>query len=91
MAASVGRGCQRHADGSRVLRLDGATELTARSRVNARCLAHQKVLQNETVFAARERCATGPASYLPVNGLRSGFDFDDVIKCLAVRAREGNE
>jgi hypothetical protein len=76
---------------NRVLRIAGATELTARSRVNARWLAHQKVLQNETVFAARERCATGPASYLPVNGLRSGFDFDDVIKCLAVRAREGNE
>jgi hypothetical protein len=31
----------------------GATELTARSRVYARCLSHQKVLQNETVFTTR--------------------------------------
>ena len=63
----------------------------ARSRVRAACLAQEKVLQNETVFATRERRATDPASYLLVDGLRPGVDFDQLVERSAVRAREGNE
>jgi hypothetical protein len=63
----------------------------APSRIRARCLAQQKVLQNETVFATRERRATDPASYLLVDGLRPGVDFDQLVERSAVRAREGNE
>jgi hypothetical protein len=56
----------------------------------ARCLAQEKVLQNKTVFATRERCATDPASYLPVDCLRSRFGFDYVIKRSAIQ-KERNE
>ena len=59
--------------------------------LRARCFAQQKVLQNETAFAARERCTTDPASYPLVDGLRPGFAADYVIKRLAIRAREKAE
>jgi hypothetical protein len=52
----------------------------------ARRLAQENVLRNETAFAAGEQCATEHARYLPVDGLGSSFDFDELIKCFAVRA-----
>jgi hypothetical protein len=47
--------------------------------------------QNETVFATRERRATDPASYLLVDGLRPGVDFDQLVERSAVGTCEGIE
>ena len=63
----------------------------ARSRVRAACLAQEKVLQNKTVFAARERCAADSATHLLVDGLRSRFGFDQLVERSAIRARERTE
>ena len=48
----------------------------------------QKIFEHEFVVAARKRRAAGSAGQLPIVRFRSGFDFDDVVERLAVRARE---
>jgi hypothetical protein len=48
----------------------------------------EEVFEDKVSFPSSERTATGTACYLARVCLRTGFDFDDLIKCLAVRARE---
>jgi hypothetical protein len=48
----------------------------------------QKVLENEASLPTRKRRTTSLARYLLINGLRSGFGSDDLIKRVAVRAVE---
>jgi hypothetical protein len=48
----------------------------------------QEIFEHELVVAARKRRAAGSAAQLPIVRFRSGFDFDDVVERLAVRARE---
>jgi len=48
----------------------------------------QEIFEHELVVTARKRRAAGSAAQLPIVRLRSGFDFDDVVERLAVRARE---
>ena len=49
----------------------------------------QEIFEHELVVAARKRAAAGSAAQLPIVRFRSGFDLNDVVERLAVRAREG--
>jgi hypothetical protein len=51
-------------------------------------LSQQEILQNELPFPPSERIGADLTSYLDVARLRPSFDFDALIKCLAVRASE---
>jgi len=51
-------------------------------------LPQQKILQNKLPFPPSERTAADLTSYLDVGRLTPSFDFDALIKRLAVRARE---
>jgi hypothetical protein len=48
----------------------------------------QEILHNEFRFATREWSAASPARYFAISRLRAGFDFDDVVESLAIRAFE---
>jgi hypothetical protein len=48
----------------------------------------QKILHNEFCFAAGEWPTASAARYFTISRLRAGFDFDDVIESLAIRAFE---
>jgi hypothetical protein len=54
-------------------------------------VAQQEIFNDKLAVATRERSPTGTAGYVVEGGLWSSFDFDDLIQCLAVRAREGNK
>ena len=45
----------------------------------------QKILHDELAFTSRQRSATGTAGWPAIDGFRTGFDFDDLIKRIAVR------
>jgi len=49
-------------------------------------LAQQEILDDELAVAPSKRGAASATRYLAIDGLRPGFDFDDVIECIAVRA-----
>ena len=51
-------------------------------------LAQQEILDDELALAPSKRGAASATRYLAIDGLRPGFDFDDVIECIAVRAIE---
>jgi len=51
-------------------------------------LTHQKILGDQISFAASQWRAAIPALYLAINRFGSGFDFDDSIERVAVRAME---
>jgi hypothetical protein len=53
-------------------------------------LPQQKILQDELAFTPFQRRAAAAARYLPVNCLRTGFSFNDLIKRVAVGAMEEN-
>jgi hypothetical protein len=48
----------------------------------------KKILHDEFCFAAREWSAASAARYLTISRLRAGFDFDDVVESLTIRAFE---
>ena len=48
-------------------------------------LSQQEVFKDEFAFATDKRVTANTARHLSKDRLRSGFDFDDVIKRLAVR------
>jgi hypothetical protein len=56
--------------------------------VSMLCLPHQKILEDQIPFAARQWSAATTALYLAINRIGSGFDFHDTIKCVAGRAME---
>ena len=51
-------------------------------------ISKQEILDHILAFATRKRSATGTAGWPPVDGFRTGFDFDDLIKRIAVRTVE---
>jgi hypothetical protein len=51
-------------------------------------LPQQKILDDQIPLAADEWCLATTARYSAINCIRSGFDFDDLIKRVAVRAME---
>ena len=51
-------------------------------------ISQQEILDDTLAFATRKRSATGTAGWPPVDGFRTGFDFDDLIKRIAVRTVE---
>jgi len=52
------------------------------------CLTHQKILKDQIPFTAGQWRAAIPALYLAINRFGSGFDFNDSIDRVAVRAME---
>jgi hypothetical protein len=48
----------------------------------------KKIFQDELPIAGRKRSTANPARYFTVNGFRSGFGFDDLIKRVAMGALE---
>jgi hypothetical protein len=48
----------------------------------------QEILHNEFCFAAREWSTASAAGYFTIIRLRAGFDFDDVVESLTIRAFE---
>jgi len=50
--------------------------------------SQQKILDDQIPLAADEWCLATTARYFAINCIRSGFDFDDLIKRVAVRAME---
>jgi hypothetical protein len=56
--------------------------------LDAAWLPQQEILHNEFCFAAGEWSAANAARYLTIIGLRVGFDFDDVVESLTIRALE---
>ncbi len=48
----------------------------------------QKIFEHKYSIVGSERRTANPARYFAVGGLRSGLDFDDLIKRVAVRALE---
>jgi hypothetical protein len=48
----------------------------------------QKILHDEFAFAARQRSTASAARYFTISRLRAGFDFDDVVESLTIRALE---
>jgi hypothetical protein len=48
----------------------------------------KEILQDELPIAGGKRSAANSARYITVNGLWSGFGFDDLIKRVAMRALE---
>jgi hypothetical protein len=48
----------------------------------------QEILHNEFCFAAREWSAASAARYFTISRLRAGFDIDDVVESLTIRAFE---
>jgi hypothetical protein len=51
-------------------------------------ISQQEILDHKFAFATRKRTTAGAARYLTVDGFRTGFDFDDLIKRIAVRTVE---
>jgi hypothetical protein len=51
-------------------------------------LLNQKILEDQIPFAASQWSTATTARYLAINRFWSGFDFDDAIQCVAVRAME---
>jgi hypothetical protein len=56
--------------------------------LDAACFPQQEILHNEFCFAAREWSAASAARYFTISRLRAGFDFDDVVESLTIRAFE---
>jgi hypothetical protein len=54
----------------------------------ARSLPQEEILEHELAFPSGKRAAASTARYPAIIRLRSGFDFDDLIERIAVRARE---
>ena len=52
-------------------------------------LPHQKILENQIPFAAREWIAATTALYRAINRFGSWFDSDDLIERVAFRAMQG--
>ena len=51
----------------------------------------EEIFQDEFPVTGSKRSTTNPTRYFTsIDGLRSGFDFDDLIKCVAVWAAEMN-
>jgi hypothetical protein len=48
----------------------------------------KEILQDELAIAGGKRSAANSARYITVNGLWSGFGFDDLIKRVAMGALE---
>jgi hypothetical protein len=48
----------------------------------------QKILHNELAIAAGKRSAASAARYFTISRFRAGFDFDDVVESLTIRAFE---
>jgi hypothetical protein len=53
--------------------------------LNPTGVPQQKILHDELAFTSRQRSATGTAGWPAIDGFRTGFDFDDLIKRIAVR------
>ena len=51
-------------------------------------IPQKKIFQDELPIAGGKRSAANSARYITVNGLRSGFGFDDLMKRVAMRALE---
>jgi hypothetical protein len=51
-------------------------------------ISQQEILDHKFAFAPRKWATTGAARCLTVDGFRTGFDFDDLIKRIAVRTVE---
>jgi hypothetical protein len=51
----------------------------------------EKVFEDKLSFPRGERTTAGATGYLARIRLRTGFDFDDLVECLAVRACEWTE
>ena len=66
--------------------------LSARSRgrfhLGSRRVPQQEILDHKFAFAPRKWATTGAARCLTVDGFRTGFDFDELIKRIAVRTVE---
>jgi hypothetical protein len=56
--------------------------------LNAAGFPQEEILHNEFCFAAGEWSAASAARYLTISRLRAGFDFDDVVESLTIRALE---
>ena len=68
-----------------------ARQSACAATLDATSLSQQEVFKDEFALATDKRPAANTACYVLKDRLRSGFDFDDVIERLAVRAREGIE
>ncbi|MGO9049114.1 MAG: hypothetical protein ACLQFW_19910, partial [Xanthobacteraceae bacterium] len=75
-----------------MIRLDGRTSRVARSGslplLTTASFPQHEILHDRFAFAGWQRCAAGSAGYVAINGLWTGFDFDDLIKSITVRAIE---
>jgi hypothetical protein len=58
--------------------------------LDSRGISQQEILDRKFAFAPRKRATAGAARYLTVDGFRTGFDSDDLIERIAVRAIEIN-
>jgi hypothetical protein len=56
--------------------------------LGSRRVPQQEILDHKFAFAPRKWAATGAARCLTVDGFRTGFDFDDLIKRIAFRTVE---
>jgi hypothetical protein len=56
--------------------------------LDSRSVPQQEILDHKLTFTIRERTTAGAARYLAIECFRSGFDFDDLIQRIAVRAME---
>jgi len=56
--------------------------------LDAAWLPQQEILHDEFCFTGGERSAASEARYLTISRLRAGFDFDDVVESLTIRALE---
>jgi hypothetical protein len=56
--------------------------------LDATSFPQKEILHDEFSFAARKWPTTSAARYLAINGFRSGFNFDDVVEGVAIRAPE---
>jgi hypothetical protein len=50
--------------------------------------SQEEVFENKVSFPRHQRAAAGAARYLAIVRLRTGFDFDDLVQRIAVRAGE---
>jgi hypothetical protein len=56
--------------------------------LDAAWLPQQEILHDEFCFTGGERSAASEARYLTISRLAAGFDFDDVVESLTIRAFE---
>jgi hypothetical protein len=59
--------------------------------LNARGFPQQEVFEDEPIFASGKMSSARETRHLLTRHLWSGFDFDDLVKGGAVRARKGFE